>query len=186
MSMRGIAEVGFRVILWGVYRAYKAEGLNALFLVLPAKLIAPSLARHGAQIGAGVEMHSPLVVHNANDTCGEHYANLQVGDDCYFGRDIFLDLADRIVLEDKVTVSMRVALLTHTHAGKSPLSEGSLAPHYAPVVLERGCYLGAGATVLPGARVGAEAIVGAGAVVTGDVSPGTTVAGVPAKVLERG
>jgi acetyltransferase-like isoleucine patch superfamily enzyme len=43
-------------------------------------------------------------------------------------------------------------------------------------------YIGAGATILPGVRIGKAAIVGAGAVVTRDVDPATTVVGIPAKV----
>jgi maltose O-acetyltransferase len=42
-----------------------------------------------------------------------------------------------------------------------------------------------GAVVLPGIEVGRDAIVAAGAVVTSAVDPGTTVAGVPARVLPR-
>lgn len=44
-------------------------------------------------------------------------------------------------------------------------------------------YLGTGATVLPGLHLGAQCIVGAGAVVTRDVSPCTTVVGVPARPI---
>ena len=173
----------FRFALWAAYRAYQIEGVNTLFLVLPAKLIAPTLRRHGAQIGTGVIVHSPLLIHNATADPSSHYSNLCIGDDAYLGRDVFLDLADCITIEDRATVSMRVTILTHTHAGESPLSRGRLPPESAPVVLERGCYLGAGATVLSGVRVGAQAIVGAGAVVTRDVEPGVTVAGVPAREI---
>jgi sugar O-acyltransferase (sialic acid O-acetyltransferase NeuD family) len=49
------------------------------------------------------------------------------------------------------------------------------------VHLERGVTIGTGANVLPGLTVGAGAFVGAGAVVTSDVAPGITVAGVPAR-----
>jgi len=52
-------------------------------------------------------------------------------------------------------------------------------------VIERRASLGSGCIVLGGVRVGEGALVGAGAVVTRDVPPGTTVAGVPARVLER-
>jgi sugar O-acyltransferase (sialic acid O-acetyltransferase NeuD family) len=45
-------------------------------------------------------------------------------------------------------------------------------------------FLGTGAVVLPDVRVGDDAVVGAGAVVINDVEPGTTVAGVPARVIE--
>lgn len=43
--------------------------------------------------------------------------------------------------------------------------------------------VGSGALVLGGVRIGAGALVGAGAVVTRDVEPGETVAGVPARVI---
>jgi acetyltransferase-like isoleucine patch superfamily enzyme len=48
-------------------------------------------------------------------------------------------------------------------------------------VVEDGASLGSGAVVLGGVRIGAGALVGAGAVVTRDVAPGATVAGVPAR-----
>jgi sugar O-acyltransferase (sialic acid O-acetyltransferase NeuD family) len=53
------------------------------------------------------------------------------------------------------------------------------------VTVESGAYIGAHATLLPGVRVGEFAVVGAGAVVTHDVAPGTTVVGCPAKVLYK-
>ena len=44
---------------------------------------------------------------------------------------------------------------------------------------------GSGVVVLGGVRVGAGALIGAGAVVTHDVAPGETVAGVPARAIGR-
>lgn len=49
------------------------------------------------------------------------------------------------------------------------------------VTLEEGVYMGTGASVLPGINIGAWSIVGAGAVVTKDIPPHTTVKGVPAR-----
>lgn len=44
-------------------------------------------------------------------------------------------------------------------------------------------FVGLGARVLPGLTIGPRATVGAGAVVIDDVAPGTTVVGVPARVV---
>jgi UDP-2-acetamido-3-amino-2,3-dideoxy-glucuronate N-acetyltransferase len=52
-------------------------------------------------------------------------------------------------------------------------------------VVERGASLGSGSVILGGVRIGAGALVGAGAVVTHDVAPGETVAGVPARARTR-
>lgn len=51
------------------------------------------------------------------------------------------------------------------------------------VTLGRQVFVGAGARVLPGVFIGDEAVIGAGAVVRADVSPNTTVVGVPARSL---
>ncbi len=179
--IRSLVQFVLNLVIFIAYRSYKAEGLNALLLVLPAKLLAPLLRKYGAVIGADVELHSPLILHNASSQPGLHYANLKIGSASYFGRDVFVDLADQILVEDRVTVSMRVTLLTHTHAGKSPISEGKLPPSHHPIRLCEGCYIGAGAIILEGVTVGENAIVGAGAVVTRSVPDGAVVVGIPAR-----
>ena len=50
-------------------------------------------------------------------------------------------------------------------------------------VIEDGVVLGAACRILGPIRVGAGAVVAAGAVVISDVSPGTSVAGVPAREI---
>lgn len=51
------------------------------------------------------------------------------------------------------------------------------------VTIGAGASIGTGANVLPGVTIGDGAFVGAGAVVTGDVEPGETVVGSPARSL---
>ena len=80
---------------------------------------------------------------------------------------------------------MRAMLITHVHAGRSPLSENRLPPFYAPIRLMKGCYLGAGVIILPGITVGEQAIVGAGAVVTRNVPAYAVVAGSPARIIKK-
>ena len=54
----------------------------------------------------------------------------------------------------------------------------------APIFLEDNVWIGDGATVCKGVRIGAHAIVAAGAVVTKDVPPFSVVAGNPAAVVK--
>lgn len=51
------------------------------------------------------------------------------------------------------------------------------------VVLEERVMVGSGARVLPGLRVGADAVIGAGAVVVRNVAAGATVYALPAKLM---
>jgi acetyltransferase-like isoleucine patch superfamily enzyme len=52
-----------------------------------------------------------------------------------------------------------------------------------PVVLERNVWVGRGAAILAGVRIGEGSVIGYGAVVTSDVPPGVIAAGNPASVI---
>lgn len=182
--MRQLMGFLVKIILSIAYAAHQAEGLNILFQFIPARFLIPTLRKYGAKIGVGVEMHTPILFHNISAVRGQHFANLEIGNECYFGRDVFIDLADKVIVEDNVTVSMKVTIVTHTHAGKSPLSQSALLPSYAPVLFRSGCYIGANATILQGVIVGKNAVVGAGAVVTNSVEQDSRIGGVPAKELQ--
>lgn len=58
-------------------------------------------------------------------------------------------------------------------------------PPSRPVVIEDRVWLGARVVVLKGVRIGHDAVVGAGSVVTRDVPPWTVAAGAPARVVRR-
>jgi acetyltransferase-like isoleucine patch superfamily enzyme len=89
-------------------------------------------------------------------------------------------------LGNHVTLSPYVLILD---AGLRPddVFNGALGKehHSAPVVLEDHVWVGAGAIILAGVRIGGRSIVGAGAVVTADVPPFSVVAGVPARVIKQ-
>ena len=85
--------------------------------------------------------------------------------------------ADKIFIEDNVTISYRVTFVAHgrkTEGWKTGL-----------ITLKKGCYIGAGAIILRDVTIGENAVVGAGAVVTKSVDPDTVVVGVPAKPLQK-
>jgi acetyltransferase-like isoleucine patch superfamily enzyme len=68
----------------------------------------------------------------------------------------------------------------------SPEGDRSQCPALVtcPVVIEDEVWIGIGAIVLKGVRIGRGARVGAGAVVTASVPPGAVVAGNPARLVE--
>lgn len=70
----------------------------------------------------------------------------------------------------------------HTHRRHAPVP--APAPGDA-VRIGRNVFIGTRAVVLKGSTIGDDAVVGAGAVVTGDVAQGAIVAGNPARPLDR-
>ena len=59
------------------------------------------------------------------------------------------------------------------------------APKLAPVEIGDNVFVGMGARILKGARIGDDAVIGAGSVVTGDVPAGVVAAGNPARVVRE-
>ena len=175
----------FRMLTRLAAAIYGGEGINVPLMFMPTQAIGPTLRAFGARIGANVRFRSPVVIHNSRPERGRYYENLQVGDDCYLGRELFVDLQDQIVIEDQVTISHRVMILTHTDAGQSPLKDQYIPTSQAPVIIRRGAYIGANVTILEGVEIGEASIVGAGAVVTRSVPAATVVAGVPARFIKN-
>ena len=163
---------------------YGGEGINVPLMFMPTRLIAPVLRAYGAEIGERVRFRSPVVIHNSANETSRYYQKLTVGDDCFFGRELFLDLQDRVVIENEVTISHRVMILTHTDAGTSPLRDAFIPTSQGPVIIRRGAYVGANVTILQGVEIGESSVVGAGAVVNKSVPAGSVVAGVPARIVK--
>jgi acetyltransferase-like isoleucine patch superfamily enzyme len=97
-------------------------------------------------------------------------------------------ICDGVEIQDEVFVGHGVMFINDDRP-RATTDDGQLQSGedwtLLPTVIERRASLGSGAVILGGVRVGEGALVGAGAVVTRDVAPGETVAGVPARVLTR-
>jgi acetyltransferase-like isoleucine patch superfamily enzyme len=147
-------------------------------LALVPQLRAPWLRLLGARIGPRAVLHDVRFFNLYRRGLG----GFEVGADCFLGDECLLDLAEGIRLEAQVTLAERVLILTHMNVG---YRDHPLQAHFpalaAPVVLERGCFVGAAVTILPGLTIGRESFVAAGSVVTESVPPRTLVAGVPAR-----
>ena len=87
--------------------------------------------------------------------------------------------AGGIVIDDDVRVAANVQLISNNH----DLKDRNILV-CKPVHLKRNCWIGAGASILPGVTVGINAVVGAASVVTKDVPDNAIVAGNPARIIK--
>jgi maltose O-acetyltransferase len=88
----------------------------------------------------------------------------------------------RIDIGDDVQIGPGVQLLTATH----PLDAAARRAKWeagAPIRIGDNAWLGGGVIVCPGVTIGADTVIGAGAVVSRDVPAGVLAAGVPARVV---
>lgn len=174
---RALREIGWR-------RACRYAWLELALAVHRALLLAPLRAAWLRLLGARIGRDAVVMDARFTNADRRGLPGLSIGAACYVGRGVRFDLADAITLGDQVTLADEVLVVTHTNVGypDHPLQD-AFPPSTGPVTIERGCYLGARALVLPGVTIGAEAFVAAGAVVTRDVPAGAIVRGVPAEVV---
>lgn len=94
-----------------------------------------------------------------------------------------------ITIEDKVLIGSGVHFYTNNHKfsdNQKPIYDQGypVATESDSIILRAGCWVGAGAIVLPGVEVGINSVVAAGAVVTKAVPNNVLVAGNPAKIIK--
>jgi acetyltransferase-like isoleucine patch superfamily enzyme len=92
-----------------------------------------------------------------------------------------------ITIEDDVLLGsgVQIYVANHLFADSSiPIIDQGHGPS-APVTLRAGCWISAGAIILPGVTIGENSVVGAGSVVTRSIPSGVVVAGNPARIIRE-
>ena len=113
-----------------------------------------------------------------------HPQNLQLGNGVGISSSCQLNAAGGIVIEDDVLVGPGCMIWSQNHNFSSQTDRiRSQGYTLRLTVIETDSWIGAGATILPGVRIGRGTIVAAGAVVTRNTAPFSIVAGVPAALI---
>lgn len=109
----------------------------------------------------------------------DYACQMMIGKNVFANHSLTCMSAGGITLEDGVMLGPNVTLLTVNHD-----FEDLQIIICKPVVIKKGAWIGAGATILPGVHIGCHAIVGAGSVVTKDVPDYAVAVGSPARVVK--
>lgn len=161
----------FRDFSWRCFNSFQSSG----FVYHRIRLWL--LRRLGGTLGHGVVIYEGVYIGSPNIVFGK---NVYVNVGCFF------DACARIELQEGVRVGPYVRILTGTHEySNSVFRRNPLAGLLRlPVVVERGCWIGMGAMILPGVTVKEGCIIGAGAVVVRDTEPNGMYVGSPAKRIK--
>lgn len=91
-------------------------------------------------------------------------AEIEIGDNCYIGPNVQLYTAIHPTNPEKRNKAINLA---------------------KPIKIGANCWLGGGVIVLPGVEIGEGSTIGAGSVVTKNISPRTVAAGNPCRVIRE-
>ncbi|HIZ20455.1 MAG TPA: sugar O-acetyltransferase [Firmicutes bacterium] len=130
-----------------------------------------------AEIGEGCYIEPPL------------HANWG-GKNVHFGNNVYanfnLTLVDdgEVYVGDNVMFAPNVTVATASHP-VHPVLRSKQAQYNLPVFIENNVWIGAGAVILPGVRIGENSVIGAGSVVTKDIPKNVVAVGNPCRVLRE-
>lgn len=114
----------------------------------------------------------------------DRFSGLQIGDEVSVATGVVITTAGGVNIGDHCMIGYRAVLLSAHHVippGRKPMRYAGA--RFAPLVVERDAWIGAGAVLLGGVTVGEGAVIGANALVNRDIPPFAVAAGVPARVL---
>jgi carbonic anhydrase/acetyltransferase-like protein (isoleucine patch superfamily) len=165
-------------------RAFAQFGRGSSMAFPPGAVFGES----GIQIGED-SLIGQLVTMSAGILPGQDLGQLivlSIGDRCVIGRGSHIVAHQHVEIGDDVWTGPYVYITDQNHGYDDPGTPiGRQVPVNRPVSIGAGSWLGAGAIVLPGARIGCNVVVAAGAVVRGEVPDRCVVAGVPAKIVRE-
>jgi maltose O-acetyltransferase len=111
----------------------------------------------------------------------DYGSNIRLGQKVYFNFNcVVLDVC-QVSIGEFTMFGPAVQIYTATH----PLdaTERRRAEYAKPIEIGADCWIGGGAIILPGVKIGSKSVIGAGSVVTRDVPEGVVAAGNPCRVV---
>ena len=108
--------------------------------------------------------------------------NIEVGEDVFINACCHFQDHGGVRIGDGCQIGHNVVFATLNHFLEP---EKRKMTYSAPIVLGKNVWVGSNATILQGVTIGDNAVIGAGAVVTGDIPADTVAVGVPARVVKH-
>jgi maltose O-acetyltransferase len=113
----------------------------------------------------------------------DYGTNILLGERVYFNFNcVVLDVC-RVVIGDYTLFGPAVQIYTATHPMNADLRRRQ--EFGKPVEVGADVWVGGGAVICPGVKVGSKSVIGAGSVVTGDIPDGVFAAGNPCRVVRE-
>lgn len=132
----------------------------------------------GVTIGNNVKLSSGCSFENPS--------GLSIGNETYVGSQVFFGAHNGISIGKQVMIGSGTSFLSADHnfdECNTPIVNQGMKHEDKEIVVEDNVWIGTKCIILKKVRLGKGSVIGAGSVVTKDVSPYTIVAGNPAKII---
>lgn len=193
-----------KIILWAIRRFYKKiikliNKLSTYYFIASTNAGEVKSVKHpchvlggdfiiisdGFQSGPGLRLEA---ISKYNDI--QFKPKVLIGRNVSFGSNCHLGAINHIEIHDNVMIGSNVLITDHQHGNlqKNELDIHAVdRPLYSkgPVVIEKNVWIGENAVIMPGVRIGCNAVIGASTVVTKNVPSNTIFAGVPARLIKQ-
>lgn len=108
---------------------------------------------------------------------------ISINDNSMIGERSYLRGGGNIVIGKSCQIANNVIIVTTNHLLNTDLYHGNI--ENKDVIIGDNVWIGSGAKIMPGVKIGNNSIVGAGAVVTKNVEANVLVGGIPAKIIKK-
>lgn len=146
---------------------------------IAASTLAPRSVRRRLYRLSGMDVRTSSI----SPRCFFGGPRVTVGSRTFVNYGCFFDCLAPIEIGRDCAIGMNAQFVTSTHQKGGPQRRAGPA-FGAPIRIADGCWIGAGAIVLPGVSVGKGCVIAAGAVVTGDCPAHGLYAGNPARRIK--
>ena len=156
-----------------------AEGQRGMRLIYQLNHTDPMTEEYTEVMHELFEGHIGEGSYVAAPVAGAALNRVVIGKNVYINTNSLLMARGGITIEDDVMIAANAQLISNNHDvyDRQVLT-------CKPVLIQKGAWIGAGASIMPGVSVGRYAVVGAMSVVTKDVPDYAVVVGTPAKVVK--
>jgi len=169
--------------------------LNRILELLPAGLTRPGARRFRCErgvsittptrlvVGQGVTLQRGSLLHCGGKAWCDYDGSITLGNHVVIGPNCVLYGAGGIVIGDYTHLGPGAMVITQSGVVGND-SRFTVSPDriHEPIEIGRGVWIGAGAVIVGGSRLGDGCTVSPNSVVSGDYEPGSTLVGNPARV----
>lgn len=143
----------------------------------------------GSKVYWGVWFHKPSSIFIGENCLINNYVSfssensdsfVQIGNNVHINRKVNIDYSGNITIKNNSLIFEETVIFTHSH-GYNPHSK----PNYSPLVIENDVWIGSRCLILSSVNlIQNNSIIGAGTLLTKDVTNNVIVAGNPSKVIK--